>query len=76
MCLAVPLRIVEMLPNGLAIGEHDQVRIEFSVELLDEPKLGDFALVHAGVAIAMMDEECARETIALLKEVVDGPSLR
>lgn len=76
MCLAVPLLITSLLPNDMAIGEHNHVRLEFSVALLDHPKLGDFALVHAGVAIETLDTESAIATLAMLKEVVDGNSLR
>lgn len=76
MCLAVPLRIVSLLPGGMAVGEHGQVRLEFSVALLDEPAIGDFALVHAGVAIETLDTESALATLAMLKEVVDGDPLR
>ncbi|MCB9496154.1 MAG: HypC/HybG/HupF family hydrogenase formation chaperone [Fibrobacteria bacterium] len=75
MCLAVPLRIASLLPGDLAIGEHGQVRLEFSVALLDHPQVGDFALVHAGVAIETIDPESALDTLRLLKEVVDGPTL-
>jgi hydrogenase expression/formation protein HypC len=74
MCLAVPLRITSLLPNAMAIGEHSHVRLEFSVALLDNPRLGDFALVHAGVAIETLDAESALATLAMLKEVVDGNS--
>jgi len=72
MCLTVPLQITQLLPGEMAIGEHDHVRLEFSVALLDNPQLGDFALVHAGVAIETLDTESALETLAMLKEVVDG----
>lgn len=74
MCLAVPLRIVSLDGNGMAVGEHSHVCLEFSTILLDSPKVGDFALVHAGVALEILDTESARETLAMLKEVVDGSS--
>lgn len=72
MCLAVPMQITELHSNHMALGVHHQVQVEFSVMLIDTPQLGDFVLVHAGVAIERVDEESARETIAMLKEVVDG----
>ena len=73
MCLAVPMQLVSISPQGIALGRHGTVEVEFSVELLDSPKLGEWALVHAGVAIERIDEDEARATIAMLKEVVDGP---
>jgi len=72
MCLAVPLQIISLGENGMAVGEHSHVRLEFSVALLDDPKVGDFALVHAGVAIETLDAASAQTTLAMLKEVVDG----
>jgi hydrogenase expression/formation protein HypC len=76
MCLAVPLQITSMLPNGFARGEHSHVQVEFSVALLENPQVGDFVLVHAGVAIETLDEQSARETLSMLKEVVDGSQPR
>jgi len=73
MCLAVPVEITSLLPGAMAIGGHSHVRLEFSVALLENPRVGDFALVHAGVAIETIDEESALETLAMLKEVLDGP---
>lgn len=74
MCLAVPLRIVSLSEDGTAVGEHSHVRLEFSTVLLESPKVGDYALVHAGVALEILDTQSALETLALLKEVVDGAS--
>jgi len=74
MCLAVPLRIVSLSQDGMAVGEHSQVRLEFSTILLESPQIGDYALVHAGVALEILDTASALETLALLKEVVDGSS--
>jgi hydrogenase expression/formation protein HypC len=73
MCLAVPMKIVQLLPEGMARGEHHHVRVEFTTALLDEVAEGDFVLVHAGVALERLDERSARETLAMLKQVVDGP---
>lgn len=72
MCLAVPLQITSLLPNGFARGEHSHVKVEFSIVLLENPQVGDFVLVHAGVAIEQLDAKSAQETLAMLKEVVDG----
>lgn len=76
MCLAVPLLITSLLPNGFAKGEHSQVQVEFSVALIDQAQIGEYVLVHAGVAIERIDEASARQTLSMLKEVVDGKSFR
>jgi hydrogenase expression/formation protein HypC len=36
-----------------------------------EAKVGEYALIHVGFAISLMDEEEALETLKLIKEVAD-----
>jgi len=38
--------------------------------LLDEPKVGDYVIVHAGFAIHKIDEADALESLKLLREAV------
>lgn len=69
MCVGVPMQVVS-IDNGNAITEIDGVRREASLMLLaDEVKVGDFVIVHAGFAISRLDEEDARETLAMMREV-------
>lgn len=52
------------------VAEVDGVRRSASLMLLgDEVKIGDFLIIHAGFAISKLDEEEARETIRMMKEV-------
>ena len=34
-----------------------------------EVKIGDFVIVHAGFAISKLDQEDARETLAMMREL-------
>ena len=72
MCLAMPMKVVEI--NGdEGIGELGGVRRKVSFQLLDKVELGNYVLVHAGFAIAVVDEEDARETIDAMDEAcIDG----
>lgn len=74
MCLAVPIKIKSIDKNLVAIGELEGVNIEFSVQLIENPEVGTYAIVHAGVAIEILDEAEAKETIALLKEALSNGS--
>jgi hydrogenase expression/formation protein HypC len=56
--------------------ELDGIQREVSLVLLQEAELGDYLLVHAGYAIGRVDEEEARITIQLLKEVADHDEAR
>ena len=70
MCLAIPGKIVKI--------EGDQAEIDFggamksaNVAMVDA-KVGMWAVVHAGFAIELMDEEEALETLKLWNEFVDS----
>lgn len=74
MCLAVPVKLVEVLEGQMAVGEQLGVQVEFSTALLDEVKIGDFVLVHTGIAIETLDEDEATETLAVWNELNAGNS--
>ena len=73
MCLAVPVKVVELLDGGRAVGEQLGVQVEFSTALLDTVEAGDQVLVHTGIAIEVLDEEQAAETLALWNELNAAP---
>jgi hydrogenase expression/formation protein HypC len=68
MCLAIPMRIIE-IDGFKAVAEVDGVRREARLELLPEVALGDYILVHAGLAIAVVDPEAAEETLTVLRQL-------
>lgn len=60
MCLGVPGRIVERCDVGesaLAAGlvEFDGLRRRVCLELVPDATIGDYVLVHAGIAINQID---------------------
>jgi len=55
MCLAVPAKIVELNGMTATISIEGALR-EVDVSLVDEPRLGDYVLIHAGFAIQKWDE--------------------
>ena len=69
MCLAVPIKVVELLGGQMAIGEQLGVQIEFSTALLDEAKIGSYVLVHTGIAIERVDETEAQEILSIWNEL-------
>ncbi len=77
MCLAMPMKVVEKhkTESGLdeGVGELGGVRRKVSFQLLDKVELGDYVLVHAGFAIAVVDEFEAQQTIDAMDEAcIDG----
>ncbi len=67
MCLAVPGKLVE-LEGALARVDFGGVQRQIYMDLLPDAQLGDWVLAHAGFAIQQLDEQEARETLALLQE--------
>ena len=68
MCLAVPLRLIEI--NGKdAVGEAMGMRRAVRVDFIPEPKLGDYVMVHAGFAIERLEEAQALEDLETWEEL-------
>ena len=69
MCLAIPSRITK-IENNMATIDVEGVQREASLLLLEDARVGDFVIVHAGFAIQKLDESAARETLDLLREAI------
>jgi len=67
MCLAIPAKIVSIEESGMALAEIEGVTRRVSLQLLEEPKVGDWVIIHAGYAIDRIDEEEAKETLNMLE---------
>uniref|UniRef100_Q07S88 Hydrogenase maturation factor HypC n=1 Tax=Rhodopseudomonas palustris (strain BisA53) TaxID=316055 RepID=Q07S88_RHOP5 len=72
MCLAIPAEIIELLPEQMAKVSLDGVSKQVSVALIENPQLGDYVVLHVGFALARIDTEEARRTLALLDELGNG----
>ena len=71
MCLAVPLRLIEI--NGKdAVGEAMGMRRAVRVDFIPQPKLGDYVMVHAGFAIERLEEAQALEDLETWEELRDA----
>ena len=68
MCIAVPMKVLKV--NGdFGDAELGGIIKEVSIILIDNVKVGDYILVHAGYAIQKIDENEALETISFLKKL-------
>ncbi len=67
MCLAVPAKIVE-IDGESATVEVGGTRHSAIVAFVEDPKIGDYVLVHAGFAIKKWTEEDVRE----YNEIIGG----
>lgn len=68
MCLAIPLKLIEIngkTATGEAMGMTRQVRVDF----IKDPQVGDYVMVHAGFAIERLPEGQALADIEAWEEV-------
>lgn len=80
MCLAVPGKILSVgeaqgILRTAHVGFGGMVK-EASLALLPEAAAGEYVLVHAGVAIAVIDEAEAQRVFALLEELEEEVPLQ
>ena len=71
MCLAVPLKLIEIHGND-AVGEAMGMQRRLRVDFIPEPKIGDYVIVHAGFAIERLPEEQALEDLETWEELDDA----
>jgi len=74
MCLSIPGKLIEItaeLDETFRLGRvsFDGVIKEVSLTLVPEAKVGEYVLVHVGAAISVVDEEEAKKTFDLLKQL-------
>jgi hydrogenase expression/formation protein HypC len=75
MCLAIPSKIIE-IRGDLARVSVDGVIRETSLALLDDARIGDFVIVHAGFAISKLDESAALQTLEDMRRILAADDAR
>lgn len=74
MCLAIPGKIIaitEELDSTFRKGKvsFGGILKEINLFMVPEAQIGDYVLVHVGVAINLVDEEEAQKTFSYLKQM-------
>ncbi|WP_371805962.1 HypC/HybG/HupF family hydrogenase formation chaperone [Candidatus Lokiarchaeum ossiferum] len=70
MCLAIPARILSIEGNQ-ALADFDGTQKKIIVALVPSITVGQYAIVHAGMAIEIVDEKAAQETLTLWREMLE-----
>ncbi len=68
MCLAIPA-LIKSIDGKEAEVEIGGINRRISLWLTPEARVGDYALVHTGYAINILDKEEAEETLKLFEEI-------
>ena len=71
MCLAIPA-LIKSIEDREAEVEIGGITRRISLWLTPEARVGDYALVHTGYAINILDQEEAEETLRLLRGIAEA----
>ncbi|MFG2827252.1 HypC/HybG/HupF family hydrogenase formation chaperone [Streptomyces sp. NPDC048434] len=72
MCLAVPGKVLDIEERDgtrMATVDFGGVVKEVCLEYVPDLQVGEYAIVHVGFALQRLDEESARQTLALFEEL-------
>ena len=69
MCLAIPVKVEELLADDLALVDIGGVKKEISVALIADLSVGDYVIMHVGYALNKIDPEEAEKTLLLFEEM-------
>ena len=72
MCLGIPGEVIECYTDrGTAMGRImvGSITKDVCLMLVPEARVGDYVIVHAGVAITVLDVETAEKTLELFAEI-------
>ena len=74
MCLAIPVRVVELVGDAQAIVDLGGIRKQISLALVDDVAVGDYVILHVGYALSRLDPAEAERTLALFAETSGAPA--
>jgi hydrogenase expression/formation protein HypC len=70
MCVAIPAKVVEIYDNE-SLVDFGKIKKKVNTFFIENIKLGDYVLIHAGCAVEKIDEKEAMETIKVFKMISD-----
>lgn len=71
MCIAVAQKVVK-IDGDVAETELNGLKRRVSISMVPDVKIGDYVMVHAGVAISIVDKEAAEEDLKLWEEMEEA----
>lgn len=70
MCIAVPGQIINISNKEATVNIMD-VETTINIQLISEPKVGEYVLVHAGCAIEKLDQTYFNDLSNIFKSILD-----
>ncbi|MCF7885756.1 MAG: HypC/HybG/HupF family hydrogenase formation chaperone [Candidatus Marinimicrobia bacterium] len=71
MCLAIPMKVTK-IEDRIAYAEVGGTEYQANIGLMEDLKVGEYIIVHAGFAIEKLDEESALESLQVWQEIADS----
>lgn len=68
MCLSIPARILSIEGDMAKVSVNGAIT-EASLQLISDPQVGEYVLLHTGFALEKISEEEAEENMKYLKEL-------
>ena len=69
MCLAVPAKILAINDSDTALCDFNGVQKDVNISLINDPKPGDWVIVHVGFALNRIDADEAQKTLQALEAI-------
>lgn len=68
MCLAVPMKVTKIEGQSALVEQAGMLK-EARIDLLDDVKVGEYVLVHAGIAVERIRPDEAEETLRVMRMI-------
>ncbi len=75
MCLAVPMKLVEISTEGVGRVESGGIRTDVNLAMLPYAQPGDYVIVHAGFGIEILDSDEAALRLELFRELAEATAM-
>jgi hydrogenase expression/formation protein HypC len=77
MCLAVPGKVISIQEGELRMGRvaFGPVEKDASLAFVPQAVVGDYVLIHAGMALEILDEAAARKVFEALRAMEEADPL-
>jgi len=72
MCLAIPMKLVEITGEGIGKVDAGGVRTDVILAMVPHAQLGDYLIIHAGFGIEVLDQAEAQVRLDLFNELAEA----
>ena len=75
MCLAIPVRVTELLAGDRALVSAGGIMREIDTARVDDLKVGDYVILHVGYALSRLNEVEAQKTLEAMAAIGTTPEV-